>query len=392
MIFWVILFLVCVLNLLMEFIMVKDVQIGEFHNRKSSKSQRIINLILIAILALIAGMRNVGGSDFNVYRNIYESIPKLGGFFEDYSVLDDKYVTLGVERLYLFFNSLFKTLNFSYYGFIFVHSLFMVFTTYFALRNYTSEFTIVIFVFLYKFYFYNVFISLRQPITMALFFIMLRFMEKHKWKQYFLMCIICFMFHSAALILFPLYFLNRLKLSKKLIVILNLIFIPTLILAELNVPVLRLFEPILEWEIFTTDEVFEKADSLINGVSASSINWLHTAEYFIIMVLIIMLYDDLIKAHPKAGTMIKLFLCLLPIFTLFRNYEILTRVKDYFTLSYGFILSYICLIKKGRMRELVYLAVVAWCGFGFFRFIILFDGGAMLNYIPNMFLGRSLFN
>ncbi len=390
--FWVVIFLICVVNLLTEYIMVRDTQIGQFNNVKSSKSQKTLNLILIAILAIVAGLRNVGGTDFNVYRKVFEGAPSLSAFFEDYDVLDDKYQTYGVERLYLFSNTFLKSLGFSYYGFIFIHSLFIIFVTYFALRKYTSEFTIVIFVFLYKFYFYNVFISLRQPITIALFFIMLRFMEKHKWKQYFLMCIVCFMFHSAALVLFPVYFLNRLKLSKRLVVILNFIFIPTLILSELNVPVLKLLDPILEWDIFSTDEAFNKADTLINGISSNSINWLHTAEYFLFMALIIMFFDEIIKVHPDAETMIKLFLCLLPIFTLFRNYEILTRIKDYFTLSYGFIISYFCMIRNGRMRELIYLVLVAWCGLGFFRFISLFDGGAMLSYMPNIFLGRSFFN
>lgn len=389
--FWIILFVICALNLMTEFFVVKETQIGELYNRKSNKTQKTLNLITIMILALVAGLRNVGGSDYYVYANIYDSIPTLGKFFSDYQVLDDKYTTLGVERMYLFMNSLSKTLGLSYYGFIFIHSLFIVFVTYFALRNYTSEFTIVILVFLYKFYFYNVFISLRQPITMALFFIMIRYMERHDWKRYFLLAIISFMFHTAALILFPLYFLNRLKLSKKLIVALNLIFVPTLVLSTLNVPVLQLFEPILQLDIFATDEMFEKADSLINGISLTSISWLHTAEYFLIMCFVIAFYDDLVKANPGAGTMIKLFLCLLPIFTLFRNYEILTRIKEYFTLSYGFILSYLAMIKKGKFREFVYLAVGLWCGFGYFRFITLFDGGALTKYMPNIFLNRSFF-
>jgi hypothetical protein len=96
-------------------------------------------------------------------------------------------------------------------------------------------------------------------------------------------------------------------------------------------------------------------------------------------------------SHPEAETMVKIFLCLLPIFTLFRNYEILTRIKDYFTISYGFILSYIATIQKGRFRFITYTLTAMWCAFGFFRFIMLFDGGAMLKYKPNILLGRSLF-
>ena len=174
-------------------------------------------------------------------------------------------------------------------------------------------------------------------------------------------------------------------------IILNAIFIPTLALTAFDVPVLRVFEPILNLDIFATDEIFNKAEHLILGESLNAINWLHTAEYFILMALLLLFFHQIMDSHPEAHTMVKLFLCLLPIFTLFRNYEILTRIKDYFTISYGFILSYIASIQKGRFRFVTYTLTATWCAFGFFRFIMLFDGGQMLRYKPNIFLGRSLF-
>lgn len=389
--FWIAVFAACVICLVLDGLFVKKSDTGMDTSHKANKDQHIVCLVAIAALAIIAGLRNVGGTDFSIYRTIYGNVPKLGDFIRDYAVLDDKYRTFGVEHMYLFANSFFKTLHFSYYGYIFVQAVFIVFTTYFALRKYTGEFMLVVLVFLYKFYFYNVFISLRQPITIAIFFIMLHFMEKRKIVPYMLLSALAFSFHTAAIILFPLYFLNRLKLSRNLVLILNAIFIPTLIIAEMEVPVLRIFEPILNLEIFATDEIFMKAEHLILGESLTAINWLHTAEYFVIMALLLLFFYQIREAHPGADTMIKLFLCLLPIFTLFRNYEILTRIKDYFTISYGFIISYIAAIQKGKYRFITYTLTALWCGFGFLRFIVLFDGGAMTEYIPNIFLGRSMF-
>ncbi len=391
MIVWLFVFALCTICLCLDGLLVKKPAFGVDCEWKANKEQRMVCFIAVAVLALIAGFRNIGGTDYQIYRAIYNSAPKLTDFFKYYSVLDDKYATFGVERMYLFANSFFKTLGFSYYGYIFIQALFIVFTAYYALRRYTGEFMLVIVVFLYKFYFYNVFISLRQPITIAIFFIMLKFMENRRIIPYMLLAALAFSFHTAAIVLFPLYFLNRLKITKGLLIVLNIIFLPTLVLSELNVPTLKIFEPILELEIFATDEIFNKAESLITGESLSAINWLHTAEYYILMILLIIFFDQIIKAHPNADTMIKLFVCLLPIFTLFRNYEILTRMKDYFTISYGFIISYICTVQKGRFRFIAYCATVAWCGFGFFRFITLFDAGAMKRYMPNFLLGRSLF-
>ena len=392
MFFWISVYAVCVICLTLDGLFVRKADTGLGEYKDPTRDQRVVCLVAVAVLAVIAGMRNVGGTDFNIYRAIYNNVPKLGNFFRYYGTLDDRYMTFGVERAYLFANSLFKTLHFSYYGYIFVQALFIIFTTYFALRKYTGEFMIVVMVFLYKFYFYNAFISLRQPITIALFFIMLHFMEKRKIVPYMLLALLSFYFHTAAIVLFPLYFLNRVKVTRNLIIVLNLIFLPTLILSAMKVPVLRIFEPILSLEIFSTDEIFLKTERLITGESLTAINWLHTAEYFALMLLLILFFYRIKEANPECDTMIKLFLCLLPIFTLCRNYEILTRVKDYFTISYGFIISYIAAAEKGKYRFMAYVLTALWCGFGFFRFIVMFDAGAMLRYKPNFFLGRRLFN
>ena len=391
MFFWISVYAVCVICLTLDGLFVRKYDTGHLQLQETTKDQRLVCLVAIAVLALIAGMRNVGGTDFNIYRIIYSNVPTLGDFVKYYSTLDDRYTTFGVERAYLFGNSLFKTLHFSYYGYIFVQAMFIIFTTYFALKKYTREYMLVVMVFLYKFYFYNTFISLRQPITIALFFIMLRLMENRRILLYMLLAVLAFNFHTAAIVLFPLYFLNRVKVTRGLILTLNAIFLPTLILSAMKLPVLRVFEPILELEIFSTDEVFMKTEKLIMGESLTTINWLHTAEYFLLMALLIFFFYRIKEANPECDTMIKLFLCLLPIFTLCRNYEILTRIKDYFTISYGFIIAYIANVEKGKYRFMTYVLTALWCGFGVFRFIVLFDGGAMLKYVPNFMLGRSIF-
>ena len=389
--FWVSVYAVCVICLALDGLLVRKGDTRLDRAPRVSVDQRFVCLFAVSVLAIIAGIRNIGGTDYNIYRAIYNNAPSLGDYFKYYKDLDHHYVTYGVERAYIFANSFFKTLHFSYYGYIFVQALFIVFTTYFALRRYTDEFMLVIMVFLYKFYFYNVFISLRQPITIAIFFIMLKFMNSKRIVPYMLLCVLAFSFHTAAIVLFPLYFLNRVKLSRKLVIALNIIFLPTLVLSAMKVPVLKIFEPLLNLEIFATDEIFMKTENLLLGESLNAINWLHTAEYFVLMIFLIYFFNQICESHPESDTMIKLFLCLLPIFTLCRNYELLTRIKDYFTISYGFIIAYIASIQKGKYRFMAYTLASLWCAFGFLRFIILFDGGAMLRYVPNIFLGRGMF-
>ena len=380
-------FVVCVFAMLFE------IKLSE-HNRvfESNKQQRIVNIITICILIVVAGMRNVGGTDFNVYRISYNNTPKLLDFFRYFNSIDDRYNVFGMERGYLFCCSLCKTIGLSYYGFIFCHSLFVISVLYFVTREYTNNFTIVIFIFLYKMFFYDVFISMRQTLTIAVFMFMIKDIERQNWKRYYILWFLCYLTHNSSMMLAAVYFVGRLKLSKKMLIRLNIIFIPMIIISYLNLPVLRFLEPILNFNLFSTEKTQEKAANLImSGNEQESINWLHTIEYLGIMFFLVKFYDEIKEVFPRSDIMIKMFICLLPIFTLFRNYILLTRIKDYFTISYGFILSYLCMIRQGRFKQLVCLATIGWCGFGYFRYINAFDGGALKNYVMNIFLGRSFF-
>jgi hypothetical protein len=223
--------------------------------------------------------------------------------------------------------------------------------------------------------------------------IMMKDIEKQNWKRYYILWFICYLTHNSSMMLAVVYFIGKLKLSKKLLIRLNMIFIPMIIISYLNLPVMRVLEPILNFNIFSSEKTQGKAENLImNGNEQAGINWLHTIEYLGIMFLLVKFYDEIKEAFPKSDIMIKMFICLLPIFTLFRNYILLTRIKDYFTISYGFILSYLCMIRDGKYKQLVYLATIGWCGFGYFRYINAFDAGALKRYTMNIFLGRSFFD
>ena len=372
----IVLFAICVIALIIDVGMTKkDTYI-------STKDQRILNILTGSVIIYFVGFRNMGGTDFSVYSLVYSYSPKFENFFEQYDFLEDQYYLFGMDKGYIFINSIIKSLGFTFFGFNLVHSVFCIGLMYFATRKYTNNYSVVIMIVLYKMFFYDFCVSLRQTITIAIFFAMLKDMEKKHFLRYFLLCFFCYWVHAASIVLFVLYFLRYLKLSKKTIIVLNVIFIPTLALSVFNVPILKIFDVILSWDIFGTENIADKAYNLIEGTAESGINWLHTIEYFLIMFLLITFYDDIASEFPNSDIMIKLFLCLLPIFTLFRNYEILTRWKDYFTISYGFILSYLAGIKNHKYRVEVLLISVLWCGFGFFRFMILFDNGAFMRYMP----------
>ncbi|WP_461206050.1 EpsG family protein [Clostridium sp. DL1XJH146] len=360
-------------------------------NNKIRQNQRnFFEISTLIMLCIVSGTRYyLGGTDYHVYKIVFDGLPTIKEFLMNYFHLHEYYITLGFEPGYLFLNSIVKTLGFNFFGFTLVNSIVFYTCLYLGLKKYTYNFNILIIVFLYKLFFYNTFISMRQSITVGIFFLAMTYIEKKKPFKYFTLSLIAISFHNGALILFPIYFISRFKISKNKLILLNVIFIPTILASFFNLPVMRLFDFVIGF--FKNPVAIDKANNLINGVAFSSIGIFHTLEYFLIMFLLVIYFDKIIEVNEHSEFILKLFIILLPVFTLFRGYEILTRIKDYFTLTYGIILGYLCLINNGKYRDIVQIGTIIVCAYGFFRFIILFDGGALMPYETYILKEVSIF-
>lgn len=374
------------------FAMIIENKISNSNALRMNREQNLLNNFVVLCLILVAGMRNVGGTDFNVYRIAYNNTPKLLDYIRNFNVLENRYAVFGMEKGFLLTYSIAKTIGLSYYGYIMLYSVTIISIIYFKTRKYTSYYSPIIFIFLYKMFFYDLFVSIRQTTTIAIFMFMIDAIKDRNWKKYYLLWFLCYFTHTASIMLLIIYPIGALKLTKKKLMVLNAIFIPMIIVSYLNLPIMRVLEPILSFDIFSSDKTAEKAANMILDGNMESINWLHTIEYLGIMFFLTKFYDEISEIYPESDIMIKMFICLLPIFTLFRNYALLTRIKDYFTISYGFILTYIGMVKGGKYRQLVCIAAAVWCGFGYFRYINVFDFGILKTYVPNIFLGRSFFD
>ena len=125
-----------------------------------------------------------------------------------------------------------------------------------------------------------------------------------------------------------------------------------------------------------------------NGISI-----FHILEYFLLSFLIALNYRQIVCIDKHATFIIKVFLMLLPLFTLLRGYGSFTREKDYFVIVYGIILFYIASIKNFRYKQIIFLGTTCVCLFGFIRFIVSFDQGAMIPYVSWLWLSQvSIFN
>lgn len=341
-------------------------------NSEDPAQKNRLTFICLAVLALVSGTRLVGGSDFAIYEGHY----RLLATFPD--VFNPAYVNQNYEIGYTYIASFFKTLGVSFYGFCLICSTFFCFALWKGLSRYTDHFGFVILIFLYKLFFYNTMISMRQSITVACFFLMLPLIENKQWLLYYIVAFFVSRIHNGALVLLVLYPLIYVGLDKKRVLFLNLVFIPTMFIGFAGIDVLG---PIGSFfaEHATSEMMENKAGRYFENENLSPIGIFHTLEFFVFMFLFYRNIDCFDLNGKQTKTVVWMFLCLLPLFTLLRGSEILTREKDYFTIFYALLMGHI-VDSKPTKRWVITSFVLILCAFGYYRFLIKFDGGLFLHY------------
>lgn len=312
------------------------------------------------------------GFDYEIYEGWYKYIPKL----QNTSFTDTFY--LSYEAGYYYIMSFFKTLGISFYGFCVILAAFFYTALWKGLKKYTDHYGLLTLVFAYKLLFYDTHISMRQPITIAGFFLLLPLLQERKWIKYFLWTFVLTRFHNGAYILFPLYFITYLNVTKSIFRWAYIIFVPTIIIGFSGIDILG---PVGEFIASNADSqmAVTKADKYFGNDNVSAVSIIHTLEFFVFSYFVYVNYDKLNFYDPKKQLIIKMFLCLLPLFTLFRGSEVLSREKDYFILSYAVLTGYIVETPTCLNRNLIKNFVIALCVFGYFRYIAAFNNYLLIR-------------
>lgn len=360
---------------------------------KNDNVKKYIEIITLIVLCIISGTRyNIGGSDYGVYKQIFEKSPVL--FKSSIDVSLKVFESIGVEIGYLFFNSIVKTLGFNFYGLTLIHSIFFYTCMYIGLKKYVKNFNFFIIIFLYKLFYYNTFISMRQSIAIAIFFLVFKYIEERKFFKYAFGCILAFLFHNSAIILLPIYFINKLTITKKKYAIIMIVGVIFLILNVTNVLVVNPQNILLK--MFNgNDRAILKLDLYFNA-STEDLNIIHSLEFYLIGVIIYIFFDRLSQnteneKYANFKSIIKFYIILVPVFTIFRTWGIVTRIKDYFIFTYAVILYCIIKLNKRKYELLVYVCVIIISFYGYIRFITRFNKGVFLNYQSYITQGVSIF-
>lgn len=339
-------------------------------------------VVLLFVLACISGLRKeIGGSDYFVYKTVYDSLPKLDIFFSNFSSLRVDYITYGHEVGWLFIMSFIKSLGLNYNGFLFLISLFFYFSFFKLIKCFDVNSYLIILFFLYTTFFYNTMISIRQGTTIAVFMLMVICLFKKKYKTYFLLYIVACCIHTAAVILILPVIIFNCCVKRNTIRNLVIIAFFLLVLAQLHVNILYPFKyltPVIRTVFGGT--VAQKFLDFIGSAGAGNISILHSLQFLLFMWLIYYYNKQIYENRIFAGVANIILLLFIPLI-LFPQYAILTRIKDYFTIFYGVLLAIILKVEKSSRNRLIILAFcILICTVGYFKYIIEFDDGHFWSY------------
>lgn len=323
-------------------------------------------VFLLLLFACVSGFRyKMGGTDYDYYEYFYS---KIYGHTSLISAIQYSEYEVGYTAFVYFCSNI---LNLSYNGSLVLESFILYLLMYVGLKRYMPNWGIFLMFFIYKMFFYVTFVAMRQAFTVVGFFLLLRFLEERKLIKYYVFLLLVSSFHYGALLLFVLYPLFGLNITKRKLVLFGNVFALSTFFSSVTGSLLNVVVGLLG-----LSAVEDKAA----GYSSSdvSLSILYTIEYFIVYILLIRNYDKIHAKFKQAGFVTLLFLTVLPIVTLFRSTLILVRELPYFYPAYAIIIYYIYAVSKRKM--LVYFAFSVVCLLGVLKYMIQFDNGHFLEY------------
>lgn len=330
-------------------------------------------ILTLVFLCVISGTRTLGGSDFYVYQKSYQVIPTIQQVMSGIGFHSGSFWTKNFEDGYLIIESIFKSLGFTFRGFCIIHSLFVYSCVYIGLKKYCNNFFIVLIVFLDKMFFYDTFISMRQSITIAIFLISLNLIRENKLFKYLLVCLFCIYIHTASIIMIPIYFINKLNVNKRRMLIFILILAPFALMNMLNINIFVKFATMLS-SVFSNSFLGPKLVKYTQEAIPISKNYY--IEFFAIALLVYFNYEKLSKENDNFDFILKLFFILYILYSFLGGFnDVVVRERDYFILTYGILLNWLIEVDNYRYRLPILLILISLCGHRYFSYIINFDNG-----------------
>ena len=198
-------------------------------NKKAENTKIIFNLLLL-LLGIFLCFGYMTGSDWRVYEQLYNSL-NFSNLLENVK---------GFEFGYPITQIIFKSLGFSFWPFFIILKIICFSITIKIFKKYSDNNYIWGLLVFFGVFSLDAYIDnpMRNLIASVIFLSSLKYIEKNKFIKYAFFVLIASSFHMSALLMIPIYFIKKIRITPKLIVLIVSI---TIIIAVGSQFILRQF-------------------------------------------------------------------------------------------------------------------------------------------------------
>lgn len=352
--------------------------------------KNVFAILVIILLALLSGTRyHLGGYDYSNYEYMFQLAPTLNNLNLISYVQENGLI--GSDVGWTLINSITKSMGFNFYGLTVFVAIFFWFTLYFVLKKYMTNINIFFVIAMYKYLLDVSFIYMRQSVAVAIFILSLRYILKKKVIPYMLLVVFAATVHFSAVILIPIYWINRIKITQKRLFWYTVLFSSSFILVLLHVDIISMFGFLSNIVSGSgAQKISEASNGTLYGEVGILSSILHLIEFLIVVFFLIKNFDKMELYDEKKELMIKLFMLLLPIYSIFATSSIMVRYGFYFLFTYSVIIDYL-VVKVNIINKIFWYVLLIIVSFlGMYKFVIGFDDGADLYYDSFIFHNESI--
>ena len=328
----------------------------EFGNR-SKRDNQLFNIGLLLIL-LVSGLRYMHG-DYGTYEMGFNEMKDVGSDWGYYQIQ-----LLG------------KKIGLSFQVFVFLISLLAVYSykKAFSINTFPNFCLIVILGKIFTLYAMS---GIRQFIAMAICWWAIKILlESQKILSFIIMTAIAYSLHASALIILPIALFYKRKFSYVTSLI---IIIVALIISYSSVTFFA-----------STADISNLVNERLSGYlgktgNEETMNMLNYFENFLFLFLALIARKEAVKKVPYYDFFLYLFIIYCAFLIAGANIGIIKRLRDYYIISYAFIIPGICYLFKEKVAQnATRLLFIAYFIFLFFRSLSIYDSAFNEDYYGRM--------
>lgn len=323
-----------------------------FFNKKGSALSLAFFFI---VFVFITGFRDmIGGFDVYIYGEIYEA--------KEIQLLNYQ----SFEKGFRFYLLALKNLNSDRYFMFFTTSFLMTFLHFRILKKTSPILFFSIFIYFCKFFLMS-FVYLRQGLALGIIWSSLLFLDK-KYVRFFVLVCVAYFIHKSALLFAPFYFVSKIKISTKTMVVVACV--------ALFISVTSISNTLFGFLADSANEA--KFNKYLD--KSSDINFFYLFEVFLLIILLLKFKTKFYETENGKMILNGLF-CYIIISILSLTNATFVRFTWYYLifilLALPTIYEFILLKQQKRIFK---FAVYVYYSLLFFRLLIVYDDGDFMPY------------